>query len=119
MLKDLITINKVCMGKSKETSGNEYSVVIKYNGNCITMLYHDNYLNDSGKEEFLYALLVDSFAYEECYNLADFMDNFGYDYDQKDKAMKAYKSCARQYNKLHRLFNEQEIEQLQSEILDL
>ena len=118
MLKDLVTANKVCMGKSKETSGNEYSVVLKYNGNCITMLFHDNYKNDSGKDDFLYALLMDGLAYENCYNLADFMDEFGYDYDQKDKAQKAYKACERQYNKLHRLFTDEEIEQLQEEFED-
>ena len=115
MLKDLVKANKVCMGKSKETSGNEYSVVLKYNGNCITMLYHDNYKNESGKDEFLYALLMDAMAYQNCYNLADFMDEFGYDYEDKDKAKKAYKACERQCNKLHRLCTMEEIEQLQEE----
>lgn len=118
MLKDLVKANKVCMGKSKKTGGNEYSVVLKYNGNSITMLYHDNYKNESDKDEFLYALLMDSLAYENCFNLADFMDEFGYDYDQKDKALKDYEACARQYNKLHRLFTEEEIEQLQEEFED-
>ena len=118
MLKDLVKANKVCMGKSKETSGNEYSVVLKYNGNCITMLYHDNYLNKGDKDDFLYALLMDSFAYENCYNLADFMDEFGYEYEDKDKAQKIYKACERQYNKLHRLFTDEEISQLQEEFED-
>lgn len=118
MLKDLVTANKICLGKSKETSGNEYSVVLKYNGNSITMLYHDNYKNESGKNEFLYALLLDGLAYENCYNLADFMDEFGYDYDNLDKAKKAYKACERQCKKLHRLFTEEEIEQLQEEFKD-
>lgn len=118
MIKDLVKANKVCMGKSKETSGNEYSVVLKYNGNCITMLYHDNYKNESGKDEFLYALLMDAMAYENCFNLADFMDEFGYDYDQRKEAEKVYKACERQYNKLHRLFTEEEIKELQNEFED-
>ena len=116
MLKDLVKANKVCMGKSNKTSGNEYSVVLRYNGNCITMLYHDNYLNESGKDEFLYALLMDGLAYENCFNLADFMVEFGY--EDEDKARKVYKACERQCNKLHRLFTVEEIEQLQEEFED-
>lgn len=118
MIKDLVKASKVCMGKSKQTSGNEYSVVLKYNGNSISMLFHDNYKNESGKDEFLYALLIDAMAYENCSNLADFMDEFGYGYDQREEAKKAYKACGRQYNKLHRLFTEEEIEQLQKEFED-
>lgn len=118
MIKDLVKANKVCMGKSNKTSGNEYSVVLKYNGNCITMLYHDNYKNESGKDEFLYALLMDAMAYENCFNLADFMDELGYDYDQRKEAEKAYKACERQYKKLNMLFTEEEIEELQNEFED-
>lgn len=118
MIKDLVKASKVCMGKSKKTNGNEYSVVLKYNGNSITMLFHDNYKNESGKDDFLYALLMDAFAYEDCFNLANFMDEFGYDYDQRKEAEKAYKACERQYNKLHRLFTEKEIEELQNEFED-
>lgn len=118
MLKDLVKANKVCMGKSKQTSGNEYSVVLEYNGNSITMLFHDNYKNESGKDDFLYALLMDAMAYENCFNLTDFMDEFGYDYEQRKDAEKAFKACERQYNKLHRLFTEKEIEELQNEFED-
>ena len=118
MIKDLVKANKVCLGKSKQTSGNEYSVVLKYNGNSITMLFHDNYKNESEKDDFLYALLMDAMAYENCFNLADFMDEFGYDYEDKDKAEKAYKACEKQYNKLHRLFTEEEIKELQNEFED-
>lgn len=115
MIKDLVKANKVCLGKSTKTSGNEYSVVLKYNGNSISILFHDNYKNESGKDEFLYALLMDAMAYENCFNLADFMDEFGYDYDQRKEAEKVYKACERQYKKLHRLFTEEEIEELLNE----
>ena len=118
MIKDLVKASKVCMGKSNKTSGNEYSVVLKYNGNSITMLFHDNYRNESEKDEFLYALLMDAMLYEDCPNLADFMGELGYDYDQREEAEKAYKACERQYNKLHRLFTEEEIKQLQDEFED-
>lgn len=116
MLKDLVKANKVCLGKSKMTSGNEYSVTLQYNGNCITMTYHDNYLNEGDRDDFLYALLMDSLAYEDCQNVNDFMLEFGYE-DIK-QATKIYKACERQYNKLHRLFTEKEIEQLQDEFED-
>ena len=118
MLKDLVTANKVCMGKSKETSGNEYSVVLKYNGNCITILYHDNYKNESGKDEFLYALLMDGLACSQCRNLSDFMDLYAYDYEEIEKAEKVFKECQRQYNKLCRLFTQEEINQLIEEFKD-
>jgi hypothetical protein len=120
MIKDLVKANKIRMGKSKVTSGNEYSVVLKYNGNSITMLYHDNYLNKSGKDEFLYALLMDAMTYENCLNLADFMDELDYGFGQteKERAQKAFKACERQYKKLHRLFTEEEIKELQNEFED-
>lgn len=118
MIKDLVKANKVCLGKSKKTSGNEYSVILKYKGNSISMLFHDNYKNDSGKDEFLYALLMDGLAFANCFNLADFMDEFGYDYDNLTQAKKAFDSCARQLVKLQRLFTEEEIEQLQEEFSD-
>lgn len=118
MIKDLVKANKVCLGKSTKTSGNEYSVVLKYNGNSISMLFHDNYKNESGKDEFLYALLMDAMAYENCFNLADFMNEFGYDYEDEDKAEKVYKACERQNNKLHRLFTYEEINRLQEEFKD-
>lgn len=116
MIKDLVRANKVCMGKSKQTSGNEYSVVLKYNGNSITMLFHDNYKNESGKDDFLYALLMDAFAYEDNQNVEDFMLEFGY--EDIEQATKIYKACEKQYNKLHRLFTEEEIEELQNEFED-
>ena len=118
MIKDLVKVNKVCMGKSNKTSGNEYSVVLKYNGNSITILFHDNYRNETGKDEFLYALLMDAMLYEDCPNLADFMGELGYGYEQKEEAKKVYKACERQYNKLHRLFTEEEIKELQNEFED-
>ena len=118
MIKDLVKVNKVCLGKSNKTSGNEYSAVLKYKGNSITMLFHDNYLNKSGKDEFLYALLMDALAYENCFNLADFMDELGYDYDQRKEAEKAYKACERQYKKLNKLFTKEEIEELLNEFED-
>lgn len=118
MIKDLVKANKICMGKSTQTSGNEYSVVLKYNGNSITMLFHDNYRNESGKDDFLYALLMDAMLYEDYPNLADFMGELGYDYDQRKEAEKAYKACERQYKKLNKLFTEEEIKELLNEFED-
>ena len=54
-------------------------------------------------------MLMDAMAYENCFNLDDFMDEFGYDYEQSKDAEKVYKNCERQYKKLHRLFTEEEI----------
>ena len=121
MIKDLVKANKVYLRKSDKTSGNEYSVILKYCGNSITMLFHDNYKNESGKDEFLYALLMDAMAYENCcsrFGFGDFMKEFGYDYEQEKEAAKAYKACERQYHKLHRLFTKEEIELLQKEFED-
>ena len=119
MIKDLVRVNKTCMGKSTQTSGNEYSVVLKYNEKSITMLFHDNYRNESEKDDFLYALLMDAMLYEECPNLADFMRELGYDYEQRKEAQKVYRACERrQYNKLHKLFTEEEIKELQNEFED-
>ena len=47
------------------------------------MTYHDNYLNESGKDDFLYALILDGMAYKNCYNLVDFMYEFGYEEEKQ------------------------------------
>lgn len=116
MLKDLVKANKVCLGKSEMTNGNDYSVTLEYNGNCITMVYHDNYLNEGDRDDFLYVLLIDSFIYEDFRNAKDLMLEYGC----KDikQAKEIYKVCKRHYKKLHRLFTDEEISQLQAEFED-
>ena len=118
MLKDLVKANKTYIEKSNVTSGNKYIVTLKYNNKSISMTYHDNYLNESGKDEFLYALLNDGMSYANCYNLIEFMDEFGYEPDTMKEAKKAYESCKRQLEKLEKLFTREEIEQLIEEFAD-
>lgn len=116
MLKDLVKASKTYVNKSEKTSGNKYRVILKYNNKSVSMTYHDNYLNESGKDEFLYALILDGITYKNCYNLAEFMYEFGY--EEEKQAQKIYNSCKKQYEKMRKLFTEQEIDQLIDEYTD-
>lgn len=103
--------------KSKETSGNKYKIIIRYNNKSVSMVYHDNYLNECKKENILYSLILDM----ECVEgrrYAEFCNEFGYniyndynnDYDKK--SYKIYKSCIKQLEKFNKLFNDKEQELL-------
>ena len=86
------------------------------------MTFHDNKRNESDKVDFLYALLMDSQCYDG-YSYEEFCKCFGYDmYEEKSyypyvgkckKSYAIYKACERQYKKLHKLFNNEEIVELE------
>lgn len=116
MLKDLVKASKTYVGKSDMTTGNKYKVTLRYNNKSVSMTYHDNCLNESGKDDFLYALILDGMAYKNCYNLVEFMYEFGY--EEEKQAQKIYNSCKKQYEKMCKLFTEEEIDQLIEEYAD-
>lgn len=103
-----IETTKTYLRKSDLTSGNTYFVTIQYNNKRIAFHYNDNIHNESNKNDFIWALLMDSNAYEFSCGLTGFMTEF--DYDDETKARKIYNACKKQYNRLHKLFNANEIE---------
>lgn len=106
-----INATKTYIGKSDLTSGNAYRVTLTRNGIKVSFIFNDNIYNESDKNDFIYSLLRDSQAYEFCYNLADFMNEFSYT-DNK-QAKQVYNSCKKQSERLHKLFNNTEIKMLE------
>lgn len=106
-----IKATKTYLDKSTMTSGNKYYITLQYNKKRISFHFNDNIYNDSDKNDFLHCLLYDSEAYSYTYNFADFMNELGL--ENESDAKKIYNACKRQYARLHKLFNESEIEMLE------
>lgn len=106
-----INSTETYIGKSDLTSGNAYRVTLTRNGVKVGFIFNANIYNESDKNDFIYSLLRDSQAYEFCYNLADFMHEFGY--TDAQKAKQAYDACKKQSERLHKLFTNKEIETLE------
>ena len=106
-----INTTKTYIGKSDCTSGNAYRVTLTRNDKKICFIFNDNIYNESDKNDFIYSLLSDSQAYENARDLMDFMLAFGY--DNTPQAKQAYDACKKQSERLHKLFNNTEIETLE------
>lgn len=106
-----INTTKTYIGKSDCTSGNAYRVTLTRNGIKVGFIFNDNIYNESDKNDFIYSLLSDSQAYENARDLTDFMLDFGY--DNMPQAKQVYNACKKQSERLHKLFNNTEIETLE------
>ena len=109
-LLDEINTTKTYIGKSDCTSGNAYRVTLTRNGVKVGFIFNDNIYNESDKNDFVYSLLSDSQAYENARDLTDFMLDFGY--DNIPQAKQVYNACKKQSERLHKLFDDAEIEML-------
>lgn len=105
-----INTTKTYIRKSDLTSGNAYRVTLTRNGVKVGFIFNDNIYNESDKNDFIYSLLSDSQAYENARDLTDFMLAFGY--DDIPQAKQVYDACKKQSERLHKLFNDAEIETL-------
>lgn len=106
-----INTTKTYIGKSDCTSGNAYRVTLTRNGKRIGFIFNDNIYNECDKNDFIFSLLRDSQAFENARNLTDFMLDFGY--DNIPQAKQVYNACKKQSDRLHKLFNNTEIETLE------
>lgn len=104
----MIKCKREKIGKSDLTSGNAYKITLSYNGNWCSFVFNDNFKNRSTKKDFLYCLYLDAMAYENVRDVFEFAREFGY--ADWQKARKPYSACKAQSVRLHKLFNEQEIE---------
>ena len=110
-----IKYKRTYIGKSHITTGNAYKINLAYNHHYCSFVFNDNFKNESKKKDFLYCLLLDAMAYDQARDVYDFARTFGYDmYTREEiaKVRKIYYACREQSKRLHRLFNEQEIELL-------
>lgn len=105
-----IGCDKQCLGKSEMTSGNAYKVTLYYRGHRCSFVFNDNFENKSTKKDFLYCLVLDAQAYDNVSDAWEFARAFGYEYNAETR--KLYSECKKQSERLHRLFNDTEIDLL-------
>ena len=113
MLKRLLSMikcSKTRLGKSEMCSGDAFRITLTYKGKKAVFRFHDNYRNESDKSDFIRCLLLDAEAYENSRNAHEFMRDWGY--SDFREAQQVYRDCEKQSERVHRLFNEQEIQVL-------
>lgn len=104
----------------------KYYVRLSYNGNSYNFTFHDSvnaYKNNLplNKKDVMYCVLSDMGCYESSRDMEDFLYSFGYDNQDLEtykEGIEAYKGCKKTAEKLHELFNNNELEQLQEEYMD-
>ena len=106
----MIKCERKKLGKSEMTSGNAYKITLSYHGHWCSFVFNDNFKNASKKKDFLYCLYLDAMAYENVRDVFEFAREYGY--DDWHKACKPYSLCKAQSVRLHKLFNDAEIELL-------
>ena len=100
-----------------------YRVFIRYNGKNTSFLFGDSLQNgydgimaadkpQEYKNTILDIIVSESIQLED---FKDFCESFGYDEDSR-KAYRIYKKCVRQSEKIHKLFSDSELEQLDEEL---
>ena len=103
-----IKFSRSYVRKSKMTSGNEYKIFISYNGHWAWFTFHDNFENKSTLKDWLYCLVLDMNSYEFSRDEYEFAREYGY--DDMSEARKIYRACEKTAEKLHKLFNDSELE---------
>lgn len=107
-LLSMIKCKRSYLRNSEMCSGNAYRITLSYHGKRCSFVFHDNYKNESKKKDFVYCLVLDAQAYENTRDTYEFMREFGY--KSFDKARKVRNACEKQSERLHRLFNDNEID---------
>ncbi len=107
-----VKITKTYIGKSEMTSGNAYRITMSKNGERIWFIFNDNYLNETDNKGLLECLYMDAIAYEYNDNMVNFFLEFGYEEDNIEEGKKAYYGCKKQFERLHKLFTHEEIEEM-------
>lgn len=114
-----IQLENEWIGQQTESVGHrEYTqdlweVKIKHNGKEEQVVMHKgegHYGEEPKVKEVIYSILLDAFCYERSADVEDFMDELGY--DDKEKAEAVYNTCQDNHKKLHSLFSDEEIEEL-------
>ena len=105
----------------------KYYIRLSYKGNDYKFTYHDSVHaceNNTplNKKDVMYCVLSDMGCYESSRDMEDFIYSFEYDNGNNLKlykeGMKAYKACKKTSEKLHAIFNNDELEQLQNEYME-
>ena len=88
---------------------------IKVDGLQFTFPYQCNttYM-EPNLEDCMGCIISDMFAYDDSRDLIDFINEYGYETEKG--AVKAYKACKKTSKALHRLFSEEELEEIEKEL---
>ena len=97
------------------TSHTLFKCKIKIDGLQYTFNYQCNTsVSEPNLHDCLECLIEDMYAYEDSRDLIDFINEYGY--ETETGALKAWKECKKVSKALHRLFSEEEFEELETEI---
>lgn len=110
-LLESVKTTKTNKGKSKLTAGDKYEIKMTHNGKTIYFVYNDNIYNKGDKNDFLFALLTDAEAYESN-TPSTFAWSFGY--EDTNEALRVYDACEINAKKLHTIFTDAEIKELET-----
>lgn len=108
------------LGKSAKTSGDSFKVIVinKRNNKRLTFIFHDNYLNESTGREMLMSRFSDAYAYESTLNINDFYETYYGKISSFEETLnigRAYKECKKALKDFKRVFNEEELNELNKE----
>ena len=99
----------------------KFDCMIKYNGRQFSFPYQCNTAHSKPNiKDCIDCLLLDASGYENAIDIFDFANEFGYDmYDEdKTKIRKVYKACERTSKRLHAIFTDAELDELEKEIAE-
>ena len=89
----------------------QYSCKLRRGHKTYTFPFFDSVANYiSGERPTKYDVLACLDTYDYIDGLQDFMNDFGYEYSEE--TIKTYKACMKQSEKLHGLFTDEELEEL-------
>ena len=121
-IKDLVKIRSVLKTQDKyfdddKESRNIYRVYVTYNGKTISFKFGDSIHNTNmgielDDESVLNTICSDYYCPDD---FSEFCSEYGYDQDSR-KAEKTFKNCQIQSAKLHKLFEDADIEKLNEEV---
>ena len=95
-------------------SHRKYVCIIKYNGRQYTFDFQCNPNYSKPNVKVCIECLFLAFAYDNAKDIFDFADKFGYVVNKETERF--FKDCKKISNAMHRLFTDEELEELENEI---
>ena len=89
-----------------------YEVCLSYRGKTLITDYQCNNRTKPTKENVLSCLLSDTMSYDDYTDIDDFQSSFGY--EKVSECLKVYNGCKESSKRMHALFTEKELEELNS-----
>ena len=116
-----IKVNLVRRGESNKWGGwhDVYQIIFNFDTGRVTSTFHNSIVN-FGKpvdqrivDDAVNCVCLDATCYDAYSSFHDFMDEFGYDYDDKE-GNKVYRACESIYMRLNKYLTNEELYELES-----